>query len=201
MRSYAQLYAFRRTPSFLPYVILASSRIYLAVEQLGPVSAETSDLDSWLTAHAPSQQAALPGLSISKHAAEALQQNIASLEEMALCHRSALVGLRMLKYLTRAWRMYSELKGSLGGEPGAMGQTATKRAVAAGRGVDFFGEGRGGAGVEAEEERREERAREWTESPDLLRSALFWPAARVPPVIVPVGADLEALGFERYNEA
>ena len=45
-----------------------------------------------------------------------------------------------------------------------------------------------GGGREAEEEGGQETER--------LRSALFWPAARVPPVIVPAGADLEALGFE-----
>lgn len=118
---------------------------------------------------------------------------MAALDEMARCHRAAMVGVRMLGYLTRAWGVYKEIRGAMEGEAGAMGRTATKRAVAAGRAPDFFGPGEVGGGEAEEGEPAHET--------DMLRSALFWPAARVPPVIVPAETDLESLGFEGVNKS
>lgn len=177
LRAYSSLYGLRRTPSFLPYVVLGTSRIYLAIEQLGgPGESKQGDYDSWLSAHVRTSK------SVSRHAAEALKANIAALDEMARCHRAAVVGVRMLGYLTRAWGVYKEIRGAMEGE-----------AVAAGRAPDFFGPGEVGGG-EAEEGGPAHET-------DMLRSALFWPAARVPPVIVPAATDLESLGFEGVNKS
>lgn len=188
LRAYSSLYGLRRTPSFLPYVVLGTSRIYLAIEQLGgPGESKQGDYDSWLSAHVRTSK------SVSRHAAEALKANMAALDEMARCHRAAMVGVRMLGYLTRAWGVYKEIRGAMEGEAGAMGRTATKRAVAAGRAPDFFGPGEVGGGEAEEGEPAHET--------DMLRSALFWPAARVPPVIVPAETDLESLGFEGVNKS
>lgn len=198
MRAYSRLYGLRRTPSFLPYVVLGSSRIYLALEQLGTAATGPGDYDSWLAAHArwpSSPSSSRTSAGVSHHAADALKANMAALDGMAACHRAALVGGRMLRYLTRAWGVYGEIRGALEREPGPMGQTATRRAVAAGRAPDFFGREEGGGREAAGDEG------EGAQEVDMLRSALFWPAARVPPVVVPAGTDLEALGFEGVEMA
>ncbi|OTA96765.1 hypothetical protein M434DRAFT_66893 [Hypoxylon sp. CO27-5] len=100
LRSYSQLYTLRRTPSFVPYFVLTSSIMHLAVgaedepEPTSPSSTVTAKL--------------------SPRVAEALNQGIAHLTEMAPCHHFAHQALNILQYLAKKWNIEVDIPPSSG---------------------------------------------------------------------------------------
>lgn len=93
LHSYSQLYTLRRTPSFVPYFVLTSSIMHLAI------AAST----------APSQGASegLQGqptrAKLGENVTKAINQGIADLTEMAPCHHFAEQALNILRYLAKKW--------------------------------------------------------------------------------------------------
>ena len=94
-RSYSQLYTLRRTPSFVPYFVLTSAIMHLAI---GAVS--TSDNPSKVTSEAMEKAAKL-----DPRVSESLSQGIADLAEMAPCHHFAEQALNILRYLAKKWNI------------------------------------------------------------------------------------------------
>ncbi|KAI0391897.1 hypothetical protein F5Y17DRAFT_385159 [Xylariaceae sp. FL0594] len=122
LRSYSQLYTLRRTPSFVPYFLLTSSIMHLAVGangQSGPeaTSQNVADADADLRqtkremassaqASGPSANSPPLGTSVPKldpKVADAIKQGIADLAEMAPCHHFAEQALHILRFLANKW--------------------------------------------------------------------------------------------------
>lgn len=176
--SYTRLYTLRRTPSFVPYFLLQSSRAYLALEE------------SNLT---PGAEHATPAGShrVSRERAEAFHTNISNLTEMTKWHPVAAKILDMLHVLSKAWNVYAIVNSSLSAGqrvsqfdlnwsalPGASGYTSFAFSPAERRGDEA-----GNAAILPSEEE--------------LRNALFWPAVRPSWQPVPSGpVQLEEAGFE-----
>lgn len=100
LRSYSQLYTLRRTPSFVPYFVLTSSIMHLAIasSRTNPPSAELGKEDG----------ERLNGLDSSIVTADprvvkSINQGIADLTEMAPCHHFAEQALNILRYLAKKW--------------------------------------------------------------------------------------------------
>ncbi|KAH8167074.1 hypothetical protein CIB48_g1159 [Xylaria polymorpha] len=122
LRSYSQLYTLRRTPSFVPYFLLTSSIMHLAI---GATVIESSSHDaqsstSTTRPHEGSSQAAsspLAGEGADQHSspssstttkfslkvAAAIKQGVADLAEMAPCHQFAEQALNILRFLGKRW--------------------------------------------------------------------------------------------------
>ncbi|KAH8884399.1 hypothetical protein GQ53DRAFT_399706 [Thozetella sp. PMI_491] len=117
LRSYSQLYTLRRTPSFVPYFVLTSSIVHLAIGA-SPPSAETpeaSGASSQKGPPSPTQQRRRPS-KIEPRVAEAISQGIADLTEMAPCHHFAEQALNILRYLAKKWDIEVEIKRGTGDE-------------------------------------------------------------------------------------
>lgn len=120
LRSYTQLYTLRRTPSIVPYIVLASSVMHLAIGAYTPSPNSTSpptslSLPSYAQGRKGSSDHAFPrrilpgtrpesGLSASPslpvhnmRVAETISQGISDLTEMASCHRFAEQALHTLR--------------------------------------------------------------------------------------------------------
>ncbi|KAJ2970197.1 hypothetical protein NUW58_g9769 [Xylaria curta] len=131
LRSYSQLYTLRRTPSFVPYFLLTSSIMHLAIgasgiEPTSPAarsSASTARPDhhhggSSHTASSPmTGTGAVPTSSplgstttqLSPKAVAAIKQGIADLAEMAPCHHFAEQALNILRFLGKKWNIDVEV--------------------------------------------------------------------------------------------
>ncbi|KXJ89506.1 fungal-specific transcription factor domain-domain-containing protein [Microdochium bolleyi] len=143
LRSYAQLYTLRRTPSFVPYFLLTSSIMHLA---LGAKTADGQDADAGSTSRTPGakseerssrgqsarsesetdrseEKSARGGMSrggrVDERAAQALAQGIADLEEMAPCHHFAEQALHILRYLAKKWKVDIDMPDKPTVSPGA----------------------------------------------------------------------------------
>lgn len=95
LRSYSQLYTLRRTPSFVPYFVLTSTIMHLAI---GAVT--TSD-DS----QNPSPENIEAVAKLDPKVSESLKQGISDLAEMAPCHHFAEQALNILRYLAKKWHI------------------------------------------------------------------------------------------------
>jgi hypothetical protein len=87
VNSYAQLYTLRRTPSFVPYFVLAASITHLVVFGTG------------------------------RGGPEQLHQGIADLKTMAVCHGFATQARDILRFLADHWQVDVALDQSDGGDP------------------------------------------------------------------------------------
>ncbi|KAI0190389.1 fungal-specific transcription factor domain-containing protein [Xylaria flabelliformis] len=119
LRSYSQLYTLRRTPSFVPYFLLTSSIMYLAigasgVESTSPAAqsststARPHDASSPMTvsgADADSSPLSLTTTKLSPKVAAAIKQGITDLAEMAPCHQFAEQALNILRFLGKKWNI------------------------------------------------------------------------------------------------
>ncbi|KAK4231468.1 nitrogen assimilation transcription factor nit-4 [Podospora fimiseda] len=113
LRSYSQLYTLRRTPSFVPYFVLTSSIMHLAISTTrtnpppgsGPNSASTAS-------STPAAQG-----EIDPNVTDAISRGIADLTEMAPCHHFAEQALNILKYLAKKWNIDIEIKTAPGEGP------------------------------------------------------------------------------------
>lgn len=80
-RSYSQLYTLRRTPSFVPYIILSSTLTYLITQSPNTSNESTSSLN------------------------EKLIQGITDLRHMTVCHGFSRTALRILRFLSQKWNL------------------------------------------------------------------------------------------------
>ena len=81
LRSYSSLYTLRRTPSFVPYFVLTSAIMHLAI---GATSVNPEATEA---------------------VAESITQGISDLTEMAPCHQFAEQALNILRYLAAKWNI------------------------------------------------------------------------------------------------
>ncbi|KAF4508938.1 hypothetical protein G6O67_005257 [Ophiocordyceps sinensis] len=95
LTSYSQLYTLQRTPSFVPYFVLTSAIMHLAI---GTSSAETNGSKC-------KAGKADPAAMRDSRIAKALEQGIADLTQMAPCHHFAEQALNILRYLANKWRI------------------------------------------------------------------------------------------------
>ncbi|KAI2615335.1 fungal-specific transcription factor domain-containing protein [Hypoxylon sp. NC1633] len=126
LRSYSQLYTLRRTPSFVPYFVLTSAIMHLAVgaetskEQpispeaaSDPSTAKPEDTEAELTQKwSSSSHRDDPDTITSKlspKVAESLSRGIAHLAEMAPCHHFAHQALNILQYLAKKWNVQVDI--------------------------------------------------------------------------------------------
>ncbi|RDA90318.1 hypothetical protein CP533_0391 [Ophiocordyceps camponoti-saundersi (nom. inval.)] len=91
LTSYSQLYTLQRTPSFVPYFVLTSAIMHLAI---GACSDDVVDDDAAMR---------------DPHISEVLDQGIKDLVQMAPCHRFAEQALHILRYLARKWNIDVEM--------------------------------------------------------------------------------------------
>ncbi|KAJ2903912.1 hypothetical protein MKZ38_009147 [Zalerion maritima] len=119
LRSYSQLYTLRRTPSFVPYFVLTSAIMHLAVAATTSSSLIEASIGMSLPserAHqgapppasepSPAQQASVK---IEPRVSESINQGIADLTEMAPCHHFAEQALNILCYLAKKWHIDVEI--------------------------------------------------------------------------------------------
>ncbi|KAI0153106.1 hypothetical protein GGR57DRAFT_156306 [Xylariaceae sp. FL1272] len=119
-RSYSQLYTLHRTPSFVPYFVLTSSIMHLAVgANTGPTSPAAASTSSTVrpitkggsSADAPreGEPDSSPGRQsaggLSSKAIDSIKQGITDLAEMAPCHHFAEQALNILRYLAKQWNI------------------------------------------------------------------------------------------------
>lgn len=96
LRSYAQLYTLRRTPSFVPYFVLTSAIVHLAIGAADKTRAEGGD---------PNINKMEPAAQIDPRIAQSLAQAISDLAEMAPCHNFAEQALNILRFLAKKWKI------------------------------------------------------------------------------------------------
>ncbi|PSR84446.1 fungal-specific transcription factor domain-domain-containing protein [Coniella lustricola] len=101
LRSYSQLYTLRRTPSFVPYFVLTSSIMHLAIAASDALSAQQQASNG---SGQQNEQVPLPG-KIGDRVDKAINQGIADLTEMAPCHHFAEQALNILRYLAGKWNI------------------------------------------------------------------------------------------------
>ncbi|KJZ74301.1 hypothetical protein HIM_06307 [Hirsutella minnesotensis 3608] len=99
LTSYSQLYTLQRTPSFVPYFVLTSAIVHLAIGASSVQSDNSNGPDQ-------TQSAAIRDPRIS----EALNQGISDLTQMAPCHHFAEQALNILRYLANKWRIDVEIE-------------------------------------------------------------------------------------------
>ncbi|KAM3458770.1 hypothetical protein MY5147_004067 [Beauveria neobassiana] len=100
LKSYSQLYTLRRTPTFVPYFVLTSTIMHLAIGAT-KVSSDLSGSD-----------AMGESAKIDPHASDSLAQGIADLAEMAPCHHFAEQALNILRFLAKKWNIEVEFGSS-----------------------------------------------------------------------------------------
>lgn len=190
LRSHAQLYTLRRTPSFVPYFVLTSSIMHLALgasgepsqqdpgDHLGPLARETQTVDS--------------------RVAKAIKQGVEDLEEMSPCHHFAEQALNILRYLARAWNIDVDM-----GDETRQPEEYRGKARFYSSSLNFF----------APNVREKDFVRVWgpdgTRKPGVedgsqrvaemgggIGNPLFWPFPMQGQPILPSGDELAAAGFE-----
>jgi hypothetical protein len=220
LRSYAQLYTLRRTPSFVPYFVLTSSIMHLAIAATGSTSR---------SAARAARDAAKAGQSLTHpakldpHVTDALARGIADLTEMAPCHHFAQQALNILRFLAKKWNIDVEIKTTEGdGEPRVVVLPDPERATRpVTTGLNFFapnflesdfscswgggdgghGDGNGGGGTGSEtradkESRDGPKIHPEADMVDPLENPLFWPFPSQGRPMLPIGRELEEAGFE-----
>ncbi|KAM3549129.1 hypothetical protein MY1884_008879 [Beauveria asiatica] len=103
LKSYSQLYTLRRTPTFVPYFVLTSTIMHLAIG----ATKVSSDLSGSADIDAMGESA-----KIDPHASDSLAQGIADLAEMAPCHHFAEQALNILRFLAKKWNIEVEFGSS-----------------------------------------------------------------------------------------
>lgn len=137
LRSYSQLYTLRRTPSFVPYFVLTSSIMHLAVgaeaskgqpkspeEESNPSTVKPEDAEAEHSLSRvssgnrdqpePTSPSSTITAKLSPRVAESLSLGIAHLTEMAPCHHFAHQALNILQYLAKKWNIEVDIPPSSG---------------------------------------------------------------------------------------
>ncbi|KAM7205224.1 Zn(2)-Cys(6) zinc finger domain protein [Rhypophila sp. PSN 637] len=89
LRSYSQMFTLRRTPSFVPYFVLTSCIMHLAI---GANKGESQEPE------------------ITTRVADAIARGIADLTDMAPCHFFAEQALSILRFLAKKWGIEVQIK-------------------------------------------------------------------------------------------
>ncbi|KAG7289826.1 hypothetical protein NEMBOFW57_006203 [Staphylotrichum longicolle] len=202
LRSYAQLYTLRRTPAFVPYFVLASSIMHLALAAAESAAPQVAGGES-------AQGDQLPRLrsKLDPHVIEALGRGVSDLTEMAPCHRFAEQALNILKFMAKKWNIDVEIKTTAIDEPRevALDDVAkSTRPVTAS--LNFFAPNFlesdfnctwGGTitGMSIDK-RPSTRPEDSPEVADVLENPLFWPFPMQGRPMLPAGKGLEGAGFE-----
>ncbi|KAF7549411.1 hypothetical protein G7Z17_g6398 [Cylindrodendrum hubeiense] len=185
LKSYSQLYTLRRTPSFVPYFVLTSAIMHLAI---GAANIESSSDVS-----TPDRMEA--AAKFDPHVKEAIRQGIADLTEMAPCHHFAEQALNILRYLAQKWDIEVDIKGD------TLTQEEYDRLVKPNTGsLNFFapnlregdilcnwGTGKVLAGGD--------ETPSVPKTADSMENPLFWPFPMQGRPILPSGKELEEAGF------
>ncbi|KAK5656410.1 hypothetical protein OQA88_4791 [Cercophora sp. LCS_1] len=204
LRSYSQLYTLRRTPSFVPYFVLTSSIMHLAIgatfsNDENPVAGSESTPSG--PSPPASRQRGQGAPKIGPHVAEAISRGIADLTEMAPCHFFAEQALNILRYLAKKWNIEVDITSSEG-KPDY--NQATRPVTSS---LNFFspnvtdsdfnclwGESiKPGAEVS---QRTGAKAGNTAKTAEALENPLFWPFPMQGRPMLPTGEELEKAGFE-----
>lgn len=183
LKSYSQLYTLRRTPSFVPYFVLTSAIMHLALGASNP------DQPGTMTDAEAAQS--------NPRVSAALRQGIADLTEMAPCHNFAEQALNILRYLAKKWNIDVNISESE--QPAPQDDRFVKPYTSS---LNFF----------APDIREEDFSCDWgykapapgtldeltsiQQSGDNMENPLFWPFPMQGRPILPVGKELERAGFE-----
>ncbi|KAJ0279367.1 hypothetical protein COL940_006777 [Colletotrichum noveboracense] len=204
LRSYSQLYTLRRTPSFVPYFVLTSAIMHLAIGAIAPAPQRDSD-ESGETA--PESSA---GTSHPPRGVEAIKQGIRDLEEMAPCHHFAEQALNILRYLAKKWGLEVDM-GSTPTSDAEYAQLARPYTSSLNFFTpnvledDFICVWGGGLGSGEAMESKAAAGTGSQESPSVSRAAqimenpLFWPFPMQGRPMLPTGRELKEAGFERLS--
>lgn len=98
VHSYSQLYTLRRTPSFVPYFVLTSSIMHLAIAASAPPT-EGKQEGPVPILKDPSEA------NLGEKVTRSINQGIEDLAEMAPCHHFAEQALNILRYLAKKWNI------------------------------------------------------------------------------------------------
>ncbi len=109
LRSYSQLYTLKRAPSFVPYFILASSIMHLAIgaSSLG-LSPQGMNAELQPSTAGAAEKTA-EGLELGPRVTESTNRGIADLTEMAPCHHFAEQALSFLHSFAKKWNIDVEM--------------------------------------------------------------------------------------------
>lgn len=99
LRSYSQLYTLRRTPSFVPYFVLTSAIMHLAI---GAVDTSGDPQN-------PTPENLEAAAKLDSRVSVSFKQGISDLAEMAPCHHFAEQALNILRYLAKKWNIDVEI--------------------------------------------------------------------------------------------
>ncbi|PHH87180.1 hypothetical protein CDD83_9208 [Cordyceps sp. RAO-2017] len=185
LTSYSQLYTLQRTPSFVPYFVLTSSIMHLAIGASSMQSTGSEDEPD------KAKSAATWGPRVSK----ALKRGVADLTEMAPCHHFAEQALNILRYLARKWSVDVDV-----GDQGRLtAEEYDRLARPYTSSLNFFSPNfrtgdlvcRWGTGTEA----RESPTLATKTAADSMKNPLFWPFPMQGRPILPEGKELEQAGF------
>ncbi|KAL2175517.1 fungal-specific transcription factor domain-containing protein [Thermothelomyces heterothallicus CBS 202.75] len=202
LRSYAQLYTLRRTPSFVPYFVLTSSIMHLT---LAAVNSGTRRADNGGPAQGDDPQRSPPKL--DSHVIEAIGRGIADLAEMAPCHHFAEQALNILKFMAKKWNIDVEIKTMAGDEPREAEFNDVDKATRPVAGsLNFFvpnfkesdftctwGNAVPGLGADKE---AGAKLKDDSATADGPENPLFWPFPMQGRPMLPAGKELEEAGFE-----
>ncbi|KAF4981649.1 hypothetical protein FZEAL_2589 [Fusarium zealandicum] len=182
LRSYSQLYTLRRTPSFVPYFVLTSSIMHLAIE----ATAIKTD---------PTQSDIETAAKLNPHVADSIKQGITDLTEMAPCHQFAEQALNILRYLAQKWDIEVEISGDkltreeydrlVKPHTGSLNFFAPN--IREGDIMCHWGTGKATASVEDTSVVQK--------TADSMENPLFWPFPMQGRPILPSGNELEQAGF------
>lgn len=204
LRSYSQLYTLRRTPSFVPYFVLTSSIMHLAIGATfsGAQRGENETEQSGPSLH-PQDQTAKIGPSV----VEAITRGIADLTEMAPCHFFAEQALNILRFLAKKWNIEVDISPTdeeqqLRGRPDF---DQTTRPVTSS--LNFFSPNVEDADFNCSwgesikpgretEKRAGSRGGDMEATASALENPLFWPFPMQGRPMLPTGEELEKAGFE-----
>ncbi|KAK0390572.1 hypothetical protein NLU13_0076 [Sarocladium strictum] len=207
LKSYSQLYTLQRTPSFVPYFVLTSSIMHLAIG-----ASEQGGASATSTPEERIEKAA----KLDPRIKESLTQGIADLAEMAPCHHFAEQALNILRYLAKKWNIEVEIDHGKSPPPqqdydslvkpytaslnffapnvssgdfdcvwgfgdDETGTTTTSRSVSVGPKDSSSGSGRQGKIIST--------------AAESLENPLFWPFPMQGRPILPSGKELKTAGF------
>lgn len=202
LRSHSQLYTLRRTPSFVPYFVLTSSIMHLAIgaSTTKPSQRRPEDVME------PSEEAKE---GISAHVAQAIKQGVEDLKEMTPCHHFAEQALNILRYLAQKWDIDVDM-----GNEGFSADDFAGRVKPSTGSLNFFapnvreedfvcawGSGQSSnvavGGPSPGDPLASDSMIQVAESGDTMENPLFWPFPMQGRPMLPGGQALKEAGFER----
>lgn len=194
LKSYSQLYTLRRTPSFVPYFVLTSTIMHLAIG--------ATKVSSDLTGKASTDTESMgKSARIHPHVTESLRQGIADLTEMAPCHHFAEQALNILRFLAKKWNIEVDIEGENQGVPDDYESllkpyTTSLNFFAPNFSADDFICRWGTAPIVADpKQAAPEPGTGLHAAAENVENPLFWPFPMQGRPMLPLGKDLERAGF------